>query len=537
MSTLLKIAYKFRFLLSLFIAFFLGFFFLKLTCKASAVPTLNSSVFQTFENTAEQMLDLGFVPQSLSPYDSVVGKFDPWQAGAALLNFDLNDCVTTELTYDQKSVLFEDFTVVNYLQYGLTVDDPIYCVKMDNGYFTGYCYVDDSGHMLYYTNDLGGQLLQIKYGGEIKSSEDWENFYYNTATKVYESNFIYSTDYQNGTLPDVSYYLLGGLKSGGNAYVVELYIPNQYEKGVCVPNAWYGTGEIYEWYCNGTPYKFGIVWGGDYNTSYDFQVTAGTFTRDGVSYTYKIRRNFGSGPANNTYENWTSGLDRNHYTLAHYGYIYNSNTASSVANSETISFKPLETSEGDTIINYNYYYDPEAISALHSEISSLSQSVNNLYNNQNPISENNFPFYYPATQVESSPSEIPFPNVVNYPDFTPLPEASTDPALNYEAITQPANETVLQSFSNLQIPFLQNIRYRFPFCIPWDIRDALSLLQFSPTAPSWDFNWDIQVGTHVYRYHFAGDLSDFDSLALLFRRLTLCAVIIALAFWSYRIFF
>ena len=325
MSTLLKIAYKFRFLLSLFIAFFFGFFFLKLTCKASAVPTLNSSVFQTFENTAEQMLDLGFVPQSLSPYDSVVGKFDPWQAGAALLSFDLNDCETTELTYDQKSVLFEDFTVINYLQYGLTVDDPIFCVKMDNGYFTGYCYVDDSGHMLYYTNDLGGQLLQIKYGGEIKTSEDWENFYYNTATKIYDSNL---TLYNNPDLIQYcSYYGFNGKRYNAMGVLYEfanyLFIPNQYQPGVimAVPG---NNGFINTWYFNSyDSFEYKIVFG-SYNNGYT--VTDGTYTLNGVSYTHQLKfQQFSPNTSvNMTYQEWlNNGQIPSHGYFAMSGMFYN----------------------------------------------------------------------------------------------------------------------------------------------------------------------------------------------------------------------
>lgn len=66
----------------------------------------------------------------------------------------------------------------------------------------------------------------------------------------------------------------------------------------------------------------------------------------------------------------------------------------------------------------------------------------------------------------------------------------------------------------------------FPFCIPFDLFDFFTLLNADPVAPV--FSWEIQ-DLSGQTYALTIDLSDWDSVALLFRRLQLFLFICGLA--------
>ena len=68
----------------------------------------------------------------------------------------------------------------------------------------------------------------------------------------------------------------------------------------------------------------------------------------------------------------------------------------------------------------------------------------------------------------------------------------------------------------------------FPFCIPFDIYEFLTLLAAEPEAPV--FHWEIPVPQLGRTFEIDVDLSEWDSVALLFRRLELLAFILGLAY-------
>ena len=68
----------------------------------------------------------------------------------------------------------------------------------------------------------------------------------------------------------------------------------------------------------------------------------------------------------------------------------------------------------------------------------------------------------------------------------------------------------------------------FPFCIPFDIYEFLTLLAAEPEAPV--FHWEIPVPQLGQTFEIDIDLSEWDSVALLFRRLELLAFILGLAY-------
>lgn len=93
------------------------------------------------------------------------------------------------------------------------------------------------------------------------------------------------------------------------------------------------------------------------------------------------------------------------------------------------------------------------------------------------------------------------------------PSDPTDPTEDPEAIPED------------MAPYIFDLREIFPFCIPFDLYDFLTCLNASPVAPV--IYWEIQLpGGGSYPLDL--DLSPFDSVAQLLRRLQLLAFCIAL---------
>lgn len=523
------------------IAFLLGGILFPFYSKAAAVPS--TQTFTVMENTAEQLFNFGFVPQSLMPYGDIsTSTWDAWQTGGVLLNFDLSDCEITELNNDQKSELLSNWTVVNTSNITVTTTDKIYSVKMDNGYFTGYVYVDEDGNMLSYTNDLGGQLLQVKYGGSIKSSEDWQELYESTATKIYEANFHYFFE-DPDKIPNSAntYYRFQGVNQGGNNPIKaqELFIPNQYQKGVVVPNCSYSGQIINSWYANNITDAviLNTVFSNSDNSAYDiFRITRGTYKKDNVTYNYFIELNSWTDVTtpNNTYQNWRNYNNVSNVVFASQSTSYD---PSLLSTEKSTSFKPLQIPEGSEILNYDDYYDYNAIQRLEQEIAALRQTINNQFNNQQQVSEENFPFYYPTGNTEMDPSEIPFPGVVNYPNFNPLPVPETVPMPDPATAPSIGSDVGEVDPNELRsgIPIINNLLNRFPFSIPWDIYSLLNGFVAERETPYIDTTVTIPVVN--YEWHIEYDLSDFNGVASLFRTLFLISFILGLAYFSYDHFF
>lgn len=509
-----------------------------LRTHAQALPTIDSSVFSSIQGSNQGLIDVGFLPQSIQPYLPIsTSNWSPWNLGyVALSQVDIDDCTITQLTDEQKSELLSVFTVVNVNGATVSITDEVYCVEYDNGYFTGQCYVDSEGKMLAYSDDLGGHLLQSRFGGNIKSSTDWENLFEDTSVDIYDNNFLLYDNPDYVSTAPVSFYTFRGINRNSAPFqAAELYIPNQYQKGVIVPTSTSNNSVITAWYFNSyDAFVMHNVMGSFDNPSYNlFTITNGTFRRDGITYSHQLQINQYETitSPNNTYDAWLSGRNINNVIFAIQGNIYSS---SLYTNSEaTTSFKPLQIPEGSTVINYNYYYDYDSINRLENELNNLSQSLNNNYNNQSSISDENFPFYYPLGDTEVQPSEIPFPGVENYPDFEPLPVPQNSPFLSYDPVIQPTPEATVQSFWNFQIPFVENLFKKYPFSIPWDIKNFFLGFTSVPQAPAWNFDYTISVLGHDYTTHFEGDLSDFEPLAIIFRNLITISFIIFLAIYSY----
>lgn len=120
---------------------------------------------------------------------------------------------------------------------------------------------------------------------------------------------------------------------------------------------------------------------------------------------------------------------------------------------------------------------------------------------------------------------------------TPTPGTDVDPGTGTETLpaTEPSEDpgeateatTVTEPWEPPEDPgqFALDLSEVFPFCIPFDLYDFLSLLNADPVAPVID--WEIALpggGSYPLRI----DLSPFDSVAQLLRRLQLLLFIVAL---------
>lgn len=503
-----------------------------LRIHAQALPTIDTSTFELISNGNGNLIDVGFLPQNLVPYTEIsTSNWSPWNLGyLALSKVDINDCNISLLDDDQKAALLSAFTVVNVNGATVNIDDDIYFLEYDNGYFTGQCYVDSNGKMLAYSDDLGGHLLQSRFGGNIKDIEDWVTMYEDTALDIYSDSFLL-TDHPEYINDSVYYIFEGTLAYGNPSYAYDLFIPNQYNIGVIWPTQTTNGSFITEWYYNSfDSFIFHTRYGNDTITD-RYTITNGTFNINGVVYNHKLRLNrLGvSTTVNNDFFEWLNGNNKLNTLFALQGYTYNNQ----VSSSNTVAFKPIDNINDTQIFNYNYYYSYNDITDLENKINNLENTLNDNFNNQQIISENNFPYYYPLENVTNQPSQIPFPGIENYPGYEPMPLPQTSPYLSYDPIIQPTPEATVQSFWNFQIPFVQNLFKKYPFSIPWDIKNFFLGFTSIPQAPAWDFDYTITVLGHEYTTHFEGDLSDFEPLAIIFRNLITISFIIFLAIYSY----
>ena len=132
------------------------------------------------------------------------------------------------------------------------------------------------------------------------------------------------------------------------------------------------------------------------------------------------------------------------------------------------------------------------------------------------IATNNFIFNITTTAPDVAPVNNYYNYVYNY--YT-TPEATPETELDPEEL-------------NTDVPILSNLRYRFPFSIPWDIHEMLTSLQAERRAPH--IEGDIFFPVINYTWHVEIDLSLFNSSAELFRKCFLVLFVVGLALFSYR---
>lgn len=113
------------------------------------------------------------------------------------------------------------------------------------------------------------------------------------------------------------------------------------------------------------------------------------------------------------------------------------------------------------------------------------------------------------------------PSVVPNTSVNPDPDTGTDPDPDPDSGSSSWNPP--SDYTQFQLVDLKNF---FPFCIPFDLFEFFKLLHAEPVAPV--LHWEIQ-DLAGQTYSLSVDLSEWDSVALLFRRLQLFLFITGLA--------
>lgn len=529
----------------LLIAFFFGFFlmFFKLTCHAQALPVPSAETLTTIQTGNEQLINLSYVPDKLLPWNNFSSDFAFGFNSGAVLFSELTE-VTPEnfnvvrLTTEDKEELLgvnPFWSSVNNLPTEFSVSDEIFLCSFDNGYMRGNCYLDQYGNILSYSNTLAGKYLNLAIGGNQIDISEFNALFSDQVDQIYSNNLnLYDTGLVDIT--DQTYYLFVGQTASGKARdAYYLYIANQYQPGLIVPENTTSGTPIRSWYANDLNlFNFHVVLRNTDNRG--IVVTSGDYTKDNFSYAYRVTYLIGNNYQNvnvSDYNSFLSSPYQSTLLFAKDGYIYNPSIESEVSQ----AFKPLQYPEGSTIDPLSGdYFDYDQIRQLEESLNDLNSRLNDLYDYSQGLGDNNFPFYYPSNDLVSlGDSSLPLPGGSSFPDIGPQPLPS--PNIDYSTLPQPSAETVGQSFGNFNIPFFNNLQYKFPFSIPWDLKMAIQQLTNNPEAPAWNFDWKIHILNREYVYHFEGDLSDFDELARVFRLLQLCSFIIFLGIFTYKQFF
>ena len=162
---------------------------------------------------------------------------------------------------------------------------------------------------------------------------------------------------------------------------------------------------------------------------------------------------------------------------------------------------PPEFPEGDTVTEYEITGTPEIDGYQGLEISPLPTP--------NPGTGSN-----PGTGTDPDPGTGTNPDPGGDPgsdpdaDPDPEPNPNPDPGTSGGGSGTPSSDP-----SHFKLVDLSKY---FPFCIPFDLFDFFQLLNASPVAPS--FSWTIK-DLSGESYSLTVDLSEWDSVAQLFRRL------------------
>lgn len=231
-------------------------------------------------------------------------------------------------------------------------------------------------------------------------------------------------------------------------------------------------------------------------------LNAGTFPRWGFTFAYKskyagIMSPFGDGGTID-YELPTQAQYRQYRSIG----------------DDSVYLQPVEEiSDPEPSDVYNYTIINNNRPVKHT-------TINNSYNYEGDTNINNYPVYN-TYEFPSYPTNYEYiTNIYNY--YTTPQEG--------ESIGQVDPENVTDN-----IPILNNLKYRFPFSIPFDIYNLVSGLAVERQAPH--FEWSLYFPVIDYTWVIDFDLSAWDTQAGIFRTCFLILFIIALAMWAYNHFF
>ena len=127
--------------------------------------------------------------------------------------------------------------------------------------------------------------------------------------------------------------------------------------------------------------------------------------------------------------------------------------------------------------------------------------------------------------TDGIPTEIDIPDetvidpTIEKEEDTDIPDPDdTTPVINDE--DTPVGPAAVE-------PLKFDLRNIFPFCIPFDVRDMISMLSAEPEAPRYHVTWEIPwINENL---EFTVDLSEFDDVAAICRKMELLLFVVGLA--------
>lgn len=223
-------------LFSFLIAFFLGGILFPFTVKASS-PVPTPGTIELINIADELITSLMLTDRYVMPVTSNLSGFNASMNFGALPYSDLwewdsSDFSVSSLSGFEFNTLTQDLSIYNDLGVEIISSDDIYRIDFDNGLFHGSGYVDSDGNILYTTDNLGGQLLQVAIGG---NQVDVSQFLINLqglADDIEDNNYYLYPNSLNMT--SRSYYLYFGRKEWRTVLSGYIYVADMYNEGVTV---------------------------------------------------------------------------------------------------------------------------------------------------------------------------------------------------------------------------------------------------------------------------------------------------------------
>lgn len=485
--------------------------------RSAEVITLTNESIELLTEGIDYLAYSGSVPYGFLPfvfssekdfqnvYEDMFGKQDVFT-----INGQPN---IRPLTSDEYSLL-ENATVYDDDGNIVTLQE-LYFGEIDNGYFTEKFYCKNDGTIVYQDSAKDNPYIDVKFGGSELSYLDWQNMYDALSDSLDDNAYHYNLN--GDTVGNVTfYYACGQSVQGSPGYAASVFIANQYQPGIVVPNP-KNNDTIMSWYTNDlSQFNYEVLLG-TIPDPFAFKYTQGNYNVGGYHYDYVCQ--FWNNTSfvynqNNTFQNWLNGNNLGSAVFGSIGVHYNS----SLVNDDTISFKKV-TSNADTIDLSDSYSYP-TLKQYYQDVSRTKAYPNGEYISTDPISALNYPT---TTVIEDDVTEIvlPFPD-----DF----EIDDDPVIEY-----PIDEVIDPSLITDQLPIVSGLQNKFPFSIPWDIASILRGMEAERETPY--INTDVFIPGVNYTWHIEYDLHEFDDLAALFRTLFLISFILGLAYFSFDHFF
>lgn len=482
------------------------------------------------------LIRLGFLSGGIFPKDTPIEDF---------ANYLDNDFSIT----DAYSVNFDDISIYPapdgwldslnssigsiYGQNGLIESNSdIYVGHIDNGYFEGDFYCDSEGNLLATDSSMASFIFTAKYGGDLVSNSVWQEFYLDFIENINGNNLVFSPD---NLSVDSAFLYCGNLVYNRNLYgsYGYVYFPYGFVEGKVVQTPDWNSQNYagnFTYYYNDEDYVvINNVWSSGSGYGDYWVVNNGSYNVNGIIYNHVISCNSFTRDNLNNYLSYDDVLNYRDSTFRRF-YIdkYNISTTRNnvINNDDFIDFTVV--GDGSSLIDIT---DTQDLSTVQNNISTLDNTdsiYNDSFSMSDSISLNNPALVIPDDDIIVDSLIIPFPDIQ-----TGENDDTLAPTLTYDETIQPELSIAIDSFQNLDVPFIQNLQNRYPFSIPWDIAKFINRFRNNPTPPAWDFDWSITIGANTYTKHFQGDLSDFNSLAEIFRNLILISFIIALCKFSY----